>query len=156
MSVVMPQIYLDFWCPVIKPQYFLNWLHTVWITVKQLNVKFKILCFNLGFQTDSIDVFQILSSMLNFKIIYTAKRIDFLNMRDMNIFHSCNASNAFFLSFPLRFRVLSSKVLVGKKKSLVFSLSKLSFLPRILSSGGDAVFSTGFTVWQVRQWVWPD
>ena len=44
----------------------------------------------------------------------------------------------------LRFRVVSSKILVGEKRSLIFLLSKLSFLPRVLTHGiADAVFSTG-------------
>lgn len=58
--------------------------------------------------------------------------------------------------FTLRFRVLSSKILAGKRKSLIFRSSKLSFLPRVLASGIDAVLATGLPVWKVGQWVRSD
>ena len=69
-------------------------------------------------------------------------------MRELDILQSSlfHASNA--LSF-LRSKVVSSNILGGKKKKqfIIFFLSKLSFLSRVLNHGvADAVFSTGFTV----------
>ena len=125
-------------------------------------MQFKIVCFNLGFKVHSIDVFQTLiggipiSSTLNFKIIYTSKRIDFLkNMRDLNRFPSSllHASNTFF---PLR-NSFFNKILVGKNKSVKLAVSKLSFLPRVLSRGdAEAAVSAGLAVGKVGQGVWSD
>ena len=69
-------------------------------------------------------------------------------MRELDILQSSlfHASNA--LSF-LRSKVVSSNILGGKKKKqfIIFFLSKLSFLSRVLNHGvADAVFLTGFTV----------
>ena len=70
-------------------------------------------------------------------------------MKEVDIFQSSlfHASNAF--SF-LRSKVVSSNILGGEKKNqqfIIFFLSKLSFLSRVLNHGvADAVFSTGFTV----------
>ena len=71
-------------------------------------------------------------------------------MRELDIFQPSlvHASNAF--SF-LRSKVVSSNILGGEKKKnkqfIIFFLSKLSFLLRVLNHGvADAAFSTGFTV----------
>ena len=69
-------------------------------------------------------------------------------MRELDIFQPSlvHASNAF--SF-LRSKVVSSNILGGgkKKQFIIFFLSKLSFLLRVLNHGvADAAFSTGFTV----------